>query len=374
MAEEEHLTGWSGGTSLLATWGRHLAAIGLLAAVEIGLLHCVERASRASHTAEARAVAWIPGSAWSMDSREQWAAARVLMRTELHQPTELAGIALVNVNQDDCFRISCQVENPVAVALSPDASWLVVAAAGQPLKILHQPWAKHSTIEWGHLEIPETWVDRLAFSPSGKYLAVVGERSTLVVDWATRSILWSAERAEDAPQLLRFSADSQQLAGVDDLGRFAVWQVASGDLVSQGSPPAGKLLDAWWSDRLQAWVVFAQQNSQLVAHTGTPEGALRPVWHCEGRYRQLALAGNGQSLAITDSSGSLADNCVRVLDLLTGEERTQLPAPRSLSGMALTTGGELYCWDRAGEIHRHRPGPTSVWQEGGTIDLQLAWD
>ena len=125
------------------------------------------------------------------------------------------------------------------LAFSPDGMTLASCSrsAYQPFNItkgkIHL-WDIDSGKHKATLRTPDWNVERLAFSPDGKYLAsdggkgFVGNRKILIWDLTTHQLISMIDTdSVDQITALVFASDSRTLASGDDYGRVSLWYVGS---------------------------------------------------------------------------------------------------------------------------------------------------
>jgi WD40 repeat protein len=250
---------------------------------------------------------------------------------------------------------------PTSLAFSPDGTTLAAAMAARGTEI--PLWRISDGTLIRRFDSPETTeLTHLAYSPDGKILGGTGEGTPQVFfDVATGRILerFHALRA-DGP--MAFSPDGKTLAGRGDLQTLHFWDVATandrlatpdahtGGVGALAFLDGGKSLVSGSDDQtVRIWDLATGQPTKLLQHNGwvrslsvSGDGSLLAagssgpglgtvrVWNPktgtplhdwsadQGMIRGLKLSGNGGSMAIALSDGSLR------WDVVTGN----LPAPQ----------------------------------------------
>jgi len=156
---------------------------------------------------------------------------------------------------------------------------------------------------------PTGWVTALAWSGDSRSLAVGSkDRSFRVCRADTGQEQLRLLGAEEAPAALAFSARGDQLAALDELGRFCLWQQDSGQLLARSPQPArerDKDRTRGSLDLTPKGLRFSADGRQLLGLCGQEppcswnisgkEGV--PGWKPPEGERALALAANGRQAA-----------------------------------------------------------------------------
>lgn len=264
-----------------------------------------------------------------------------------------------------------------AVALKSDEALLAVGGMDRSIRLLSSAWSQVIMLEGG-----SGWVNSLAFSPDGNWLASAISDNCQVELWNLPAI--KAALATNSAQneittvhlmghtseaiSVAFSPDSQKLVSGSQDGTVRVWEVASGKtLAVLGGPtgdvnglafsPDGKTLASGYynhegldADVIQLWdtadykldsTLALQDQAKIIRIAYRPDGAVLAVaanraevelWTPQAQQKtgelnpytgQEAMQGVPQSLAYSGDGKLLAvgygDNIVRVWDTAAGQ-------------------------------------------------------
>ena len=294
------------------------------------------------------------------------------------------------------------------MVFTPDGKHLIVASKRPDIEL----WDVEARQLVGHFEgHTGNWVDGLAISPDGIYLASFESKSDLVYMWdiATRQLLWREPIDETRISDVVFSANSQHLYAADK--NVYIWDVKSGQQIDTFGndfmalqqmilSPDGKTMllqydgSFWWGGVIELWKTETRQ--QLKVFTDfvggvpklSPDGQTMvtvdsnfiKVWDIPSQHIRFLISGFyffEKGVAISPDSKRIAYSkypWVEVADIQTGNVEAQYRdhfglldhASFSSSGKWLAgvnEWGYLFLFDVGNpkEIHRVR------------INFQLNW-
>jgi predicted Ser/Thr protein kinase len=180
-------------------------------------------------------------------------------------------------------------------------------------------------------------IQRVAFSPDGRWLASTEGKVAAIRDAATGEV--PATFPTDAG-VLTFSPDSHRIAGVSADSTWTIWEVATGKKVLaqqearfQARSPLVFSPDGQW---LAGCGVSLGENRATVwsAQTGKQKFAVLVMPPKEYRYAHLAYTPDGNSLLVHDGE------TVRWLEALTGKEQRRLSA-KGVQGIFSPDGNRI---------------------------------
>lgn len=220
------------------------------------------------------------------------------------------------------------------LSFSDDGQFLVGAGAGSAWIWDVRPGYEPSIIALyegeidGNLTRYDFDVTAAALSPDNNFIAIgTTERDVLLYDRESLEFIRGLERHSNRIDLLRFSPDGRRLLSVDRDGVMMVWDVDSGQLITENKSHTGAIegvvfrLDghvAAWEGNT-AWVIRARDGA-LIRSTSIREGAI------------LAVSPAGDWLAV------YAPYQMSLWDARTGELKA------TLAGMAKDVWVEYY-WE-----------------------------
>ena len=272
-----------------------------------------------------------------------------------------------------------------ALVFTPDGRHLMVGSQRPDVEL----WNVETRRLVGHLEgHPGGWVDNVAISPDGRFVATVATYSRIVHVWdvKTQQLRWRETSGIGRVSGLAFSPDSQRLyvatatsgptssgtvgmwTGWDDMVR--IWDVESGQQIDEFgdefrqlnsitlSPDEETMLlhyrdavvlwDIETAQRLSVWAdfvvgifalspdgkTFVSASSYYIKIWNLPSGQLRHMVSAEGGlFRKFAISSDGQKLAVG------RDPWIQIRSLQTGEVETQLWYTYGHSDIAYSSSG-----------------------------------
>lgn len=124
---------------------------------------------------------------------------------------------------------------PRCVALSPESDLVVFAEdSGKifstSLAEIHQPFIRPPAVSV-YAETGCRGIERLVYSPNGRYLAAADRNSILVWDWLTGRLIHRSPHSDSGFKAIEFSPDSQVLFSPRDSLGSCLWEIQSGEVV-----------------------------------------------------------------------------------------------------------------------------------------------
>ncbi|HEY7429033.1 MAG TPA: sigma-70 family RNA polymerase sigma factor [Gemmataceae bacterium] len=230
------------------------------------------------------------------------------------------------------------------LTFTPDGKELIASGPDHCLRI----WEPHSGKELRPLPLEE-WPGSLALSKDGKKLAVVTAWGT-----AVRVLDLKSGQPTTPPgghlmpiTMAALTPDGRTAVTGSLNGPPLVWDVATGRVrhrlegheslidTLQLSGDGRTLYSSGWDKTLCVWDLATGQKWRRIPLKRDPSGAVAGMVK-----RHLVLTPNGQTLATLDS-----DKVIRIVDVVSGEERRHFQGPEDLLGMGLTPDGRsLVAW------------------------------
>ena len=229
------------------------------------------------------------------------------------------------------FRVDTEVNT---LDFSPDGLRL---ASG----VSYRTWVRFSdTASWREQDPMGTGVaiQKLAYSPDGKTLAVAGSgfKSMAFLDLASQppraTLVGQTSNVED----FSFAPDGKHLVSFDDRGPIHLWGMPAGKCVlTIPLPPAPKGVGG---HGLKA-IAFAPDSQSFA--TADADGVVR-IWEV-GRWEEkcsfpeqtmqtlsIAYSADGSTLAVGCGTHIMAPGVVQFWDIASGKKKASVPAPKGL--------------------------------------------
>ncbi len=345
---------WKQVLDFVALWGLLLGGVLVLAGAEAVVIWGT--GFRYQPVTETRSV-WFEDLSFNRST----GIAAVVVRSKLNAHTEgiKSDIVLMNLQSHEAISLDAQHLQPLAVALSPDASTIAMVGADSAVRLMTgvTPMAdakmmtEIDTIDGATFHDPI----QLQFSPDGEKLAAINEHDVWV--WSlTENRLLHQHRHYHAqhpgPQkTLAFSADSQSIISGDPDGGISIRNLRSGKILKRIASSERSIFDA---------AFFEQGRLMAVMNNGAPHKiSLYPVepgpgdaetrrWACTASAPIVAIDERGNWVAI--ASYRHGKYLICILDPQTGTEQCVLPGHTSTIMGFLTSGQTLYSWDSCGTI------------------------
>ncbi|HWS36765.1 MAG TPA: hypothetical protein VN408_29000 [Actinoplanes sp.] len=159
-----------------------------------------------------------------------------------------AGVQIRDVRTGGLVRtLGLHGTNPLGLVLSPDGQRLVVRSRGERIRIWNTGSGEPMSAP---IEASFLRVDRIAFSPDGRYLAVLSSGEVLLMSGRNGRLLrvlqgdWNSERYAGA---MAFSPDGSVIAAEDGRGRLTMRRVADGTRAGIIATPGADFHDVMFS-------------------------------------------------------------------------------------------------------------------------------
>jgi WD40 repeat protein len=180
-----------------------------------------------------------------------------------------------------------------AIAISPDSQFIALvdrpALIPNSVRICQLPGGG----DVASLQIPDG-AHSIAFSPDGKYLAVAGDKSIMVWDFATKTL--TARMSHDLRvNDLAFSPDSSKLATAALDQTVRLWHVATGEMQAQ------------WLHDGAVWSVAFSPDGSLLATSG--EAPLARLWDVNS-HKEVARMVLDDSTSSANEIAFSRDGCL----------------------------------------------------------------
>ncbi len=297
-----------------------------------------------------------------------------------------------------CFYVNgrrSKCHSPVrdmSAVFSPDGKYLIVASMRPDIELWNVETRQLEAHFEGHTG---NWVEGIAISSDGNYLATFEEVTATIYVWNmdTRRLLWKAKNGDDSITDIQFSPDRQQLfvatstrglsksgfgpwEGWDDMVR--VWDVKSGQQIDSFNTefrrlqamtlsPDGKTMLLEYSDAGVLWDIQKKETLHMWGDFNgyvfstvrlSPDGKTVvnrsrnyiKTWDVASQQMQLLVSANGyqfEGLAISPDSQKIAvikDSWIELRDIHTGKVEAQLLNPSGFSSdhhLAFSQSGKL---------------------------------
>lgn len=295
----------------------------------------------------------------SFQRRSRFAAAVIGHRRNAMSAGAMSDVVLVNMRTQDVSVLALNHLRPVAVALSPDATAIVVVGVDGMFRWVTDYLPATGTDATAKIKtiFDDKMFDvaRLLFSPDGKKLAAINDRFVCVWDLIEGRKLYQhrhhGAKIRSANKVLAFTEDSREIIATGETGGISVRDIRSGAIRQRIDTNDFDIFDI---------AVFEKGGCLAVATNGPrPEVAVYPLgaqgndvdesrWLTIASAPLVSIGENGQWVASVDFRDERQRVCV--LDIETGEERCVLPGHRQkILGLA-SAGQVLYSWDSTGLV------------------------
>ncbi len=202
---------------------------------------------------------------------------------------------------------------------TPDGKHLIVASKRPDIEL----WNVETRQLVGHFEgHTGNWVDGVAISPDGMYLASFESRSNFVYMWdiATRQLLWRRPIDETGIAEMIFSSDNQHLYAAHH--NVYLWDVKS-----------GQQIDTFGNDYpgLRQMILSPNGKTMLLQYDGNYMwGGVVVLWDIETKQKLKEFADYIGGIVRLSSDGetmiSVDSNFIKVWDILSQQVRFVIPA------------------------------------------------
>ncbi|MCS7466660.1 hypothetical protein NZK35_08395 [Stieleria sp. ICT_E10.1] len=345
---------WKQVMDFVALWGLLLGGVLVLAGAEAIVIW--GSGFRYQPVTETRSV-WFEDLSFNRPT----GMAAVVVRSKLNAQAEgiKSDIVLMNLKTHEAISLNAHHLQPLAVALSPDASTIAVVGADARVRLMTgvTPMAHAKMMTEIKTIDAATFHDpiQLLFSPDGEKLAAINENDVWV--WSlTENRLLHQHQHHRVPRTgtqkaLAFSADSQRIISGNPDGGISIRDLKSGKLLKRIASSERSIFDAAFFEQGRLLVVMnngAPYEILLYPVDSGPGNADTSRWTCRASAPIVAIDERGDWAAIT--SYRHGKHLICILDLQTGTEQSVLPGHTTpIMGLA-TSDQTLYSWDSGGTI------------------------
>ncbi|QEG01091.1 hypothetical protein Mal15_51670 [Stieleria maiorica] len=361
MRSPRHWKVWKQVADFIALWGLLLGGVFLLAGAEAVVIW--SSGFRYEPDTQTRSV-WFEDLSFQRSKR--MAAAVVCLRQNALAEGVKSDVVLMDFVTRRTISLDASHLNPIAVALSPDASTVAVVGADATVRLITDVtpmstarlMAEIETIDGAHVHHPI----RLRFSPDGEKLAAISEHSVWVWSLSENRLLHEHRRRGNAKRsvqkVLAFTRDSQCIIAADSDGGISIRDLHSGKVLKRDLTDHHSLFDA---------DLFQEDRLLAVASNGTPHevsvytfpvdqgkraadesGGEARLWTQRVSDPVVALGGQGSWVATSVYRND--GHQILIRDIRTGRERCMFAGHESpIVGFA-SSGQTLYSWDSCGSI------------------------
>jgi hypothetical protein len=245
-----------------------------------------------------------------------------------------------------------------SAALSADGRLLAAQTMNGPTRATLHVWEVESGRELWHRDTTDLNVSDLCFSPDGRTLVLAADRTVCLWNTITAKEIRSNLFGTETVLVVTCSPDGKRMAGGDRAGEVRVWDLASGQLVRQLSPPPRS--GTFYAVRSLRFspdsaLLTCGQNSQVLIWETAGWQEVGKLGDHAGAVFDLAFAPDGHTLAT-----ACHDHKVRLWEVATWQKRKQFEGHRGLvyrtafspNGRTVASGssdGEVLLWDVTGQ-------------------------
>lgn len=226
----------------------------------------------------------------------------------------------------DMYTFSLPLGPATAIAFSPNGESLAVSDSSG---VVHM----FDTTSWQEtiLDAGPSYIDGMAFSPDGKYLATGDGSKSLIRMWdlSSTKVFWTIS---DCRSVFSFSPDGTLLALVGWDNNIYIWDVGNNQpvraILSEGGTtklifsPDGKFLLGNSSRLVRVWNIPDGQEIMHFVNDGI-------IWVFDIDPRGILLAAGGE------------DQAVRVWEVSSGKEKSRFLHDDTVTALAFNTDGTL---------------------------------
>ncbi len=351
---------WKQVTDFFALWGLLLGGIFLLAGAEAVVIW--GSGFRYQPDTQTRSV-WFDDLSFQRSKR--MAAAVVCFRQNALAEGVKSDIVLMDLVTRRTMSLDASHLNPIAVALSPDASTVAVIGDDAAVRLIKDVtpmstaklMAEIETIDDARFDHPT----RMLFSPDGDKLAALNEQSVWVWSLSENRLLHQHHHGHHEHRgsakhgihkVLAFTRDSQCIIAADSNGGIAIRDLDSGKVLKRGLSDERSLFEADLSeeDRLLAVATNGTPHEvSLHAFSADPRHPDARLWTQRVSVPVVAVGGQGSWAATAVYRNET--HVIIIRDVQTGRERGVFAGHECpIVGFA-SSGQTLYSWDSGGSIY-----------------------
>lgn len=267
-------------------------------------------------------------------------------------------IVLMNGALENPVRLNVRRFAPRCVAMAPVSNRMVFAGESGKVFSLETPSGHQmpgaDPVVSLFAETGGPGIERLVCSPDEKYLAAADRHSVFVWEFSTGRLIQRLPHVAAAFKSIQFSPDSQLLFSPRDSRGSCLWNVHTGEIVSQLCPLVARGSRTVWSFERQ--LLAGVVSGKLCVCRADARGGL---WDAPASFSApvVAFSPDGGLLAYARHDGQRSE--IHICESESGAEVDRVDTHGStVKGIAFSENGRLYAWDIDGDIiawDHHRP-------------------